>query len=67
MPHIEGLTVLDLLEYVKSKEQIKAYLPDENDWIHLDRSWLGDVMYTIDTQGMDDMINKAREKRKQKF
>ena len=55
------------MEFAKTKEAIKAYLPDEKDWVHLDRQWLGDVMYTVDTKSMDELIAKAREKRKEKI
>ena len=55
------------MEFAKTKEAIKVYLPDEKDWVHLDRQWLGDVMYTVDTKSMDELIAKAREQRKEKI
>jgi hypothetical protein len=28
------------------------YLPDENDWNHLDKKWVCDVLYTMDQKGV---------------
>jgi len=36
------------------------YLPDEKDWIHLDRQWLGDVIYTVDAKALQDMVHEAK-------
>ena len=66
LPHIEGLTVEDLIEYARTKDDVKDYLPDEQDWIHLDRQWLGDVMYTLNPKEIEGMVAKARKERKEK-
>ena len=31
---------------------ILRYLPDERDWVHLDKHWICDIMYTVDTDGI---------------
>lgn len=33
VPQIEGLTILDFLEYAKDKQKIQEHLPDERDWL----------------------------------
>ena len=48
MPQIEGLTVSDFLEYAKSKRNMLAFLPDPRDWVHIDKKWVCDVLYTLD-------------------
>ena len=67
LPHIEGLTVQDLMDFARTKDNVKAYLPDEKDWIHLDRQWLGDVLYTVDAKAITDMTQDAKMKRKDKI
>lgn len=50
IPQIDGLTAEDFLTLARQKQNISKYLPDEKDWHHLDKKWLCDVVYTIDTQ-----------------
>ena len=52
VPQIEGLTVSDFLEYAKTKTQMLRYLPDTRDWVHIDRKWVSDLMYTLDPAGL---------------
>ena len=52
VPQIEGLTVQDFLEYAKNKPAMLKYLPDARDWVHIDKKWLCDVMYTLDSAGI---------------
>jgi hypothetical protein len=40
------------MDFARTKDNVKAYLPDEKDWIHLDRQWLGDVLYTVDAKAI---------------
>ena len=54
------------MEYARKKDSVKKYLPDEKDWIHLDRQWLGDVLYTVETKDVTELINKAKKQRKDK-
>ena len=48
VPQIEGLTIQDFLEYAKTKPDFLKYLPDTRDWVHMDRKFICDVMYTLD-------------------
>jgi len=61
------LTLADLLAYAKSKPMILTFLPDEMDWNHLDRHWVCDVIYTVDQDGLSDMIHDAQAKRNEKL
>ena len=60
---IEGLTVADFLEYAKNKQGMLNFLPDPRDWVHIDKKWVCDVLYTLDPQGIQDMINSCMETR----
>jgi hypothetical protein len=52
VPHIEGLTVEDFLEYARNKPDLIKYLPEEKDWLHLERKWICDVLYSLDKDGI---------------
>ena len=52
MPQIEGLTTDDFLTHARAKPILLKYIPDEGDWHHLDKKWLCDVLYTMDTNGV---------------
>ena len=65
-PQIEGLTVADFLEYAKNKPDLLHFMPDPRDWVHIDKKWVCDVLYTLDPQGIQDMINGCMETRKVK-
>ena len=41
------------------------YLPDERDWVHIDKHWLCDVMYSLDSDGISEMVHDAMEIRKE--
>ena len=48
VPQIEGLTVEDMLGYAKPKQSLMSHLPDERDWVHIDRKWVADIIFTLD-------------------
>ena len=52
VPHIEVLTVEDFLDFARNKPSIVKYLPDEKDWLHLEKRWICDVLYTLDWDGV---------------
>jgi hypothetical protein len=66
VPQIEGLTVEDMLDYCKAKHAILRHLPDERDWVHIDRKWLCDIVYTLDRDGFQEFIKRALNVRKEK-
>ena len=57
MPQIDGLTVEDFLAYARTKPILLKHLPDEDDWGHLDKKWVCDVLYTLDQKGVQDKID----------
>ena len=67
VPHIEGLTVEDFLDYAREKPSIIKYLPDEKDWLHLEKRWICDILYTLDKDGIKSMLDYALEMRKDKI
>lgn len=67
MPQIDGLTVEDLLRYARDKPNMMRHLPDQGGWNHFDKKWISDVIYTLDAEGMTNMVNKALQKRKEKL
>jgi len=52
VPQIEGLTIQDFLEYAKGEPPMLKYLPDSRDWVHFDKKWVCDLMYTLDPAGI---------------
>ncbi|CDW82385.1 UNKNOWN [Stylonychia lemnae] len=67
VPQIEGLTVHDFLQFAKLNPQHLKYLPDERDWVHLDRQWICDVLYTLDPDEIQTKINSAQQNRKERL
>lgn len=59
MPQIEGLTSHDFLEHAVGKQHLLKHLPDERDWVHLDKHWICNILYTLDTENVQSMIDKA--------
>ena len=59
VPHIEGLTVEDFLEHAKNKPQLLRYLPNERDWLHIDRQWVCDMLFTLDKEAIEQKIKEA--------
>ena len=42
------------------------YLPSEQYWLHLDKKWICDILYSLDMEGVQEMIDKALKTRKDK-
>ena len=66
MPQIEGLTVTNFLEYAKTKPALLRHMPDPRDWVHIDKKWVCDVLYTLDPEGVQGMIDGCLETRRVK-
>jgi hypothetical protein len=64
VPQIEGLTVSNFLEYARGDESLLKHLPDPRDWVHIDKKWVCDLLYTLDTAGIQQMITDCMETRK---
>ena len=67
VPQIEGLAVNDFLDYARNKSHLLEYLPVAKNWLHLDKKWICDQLYTRDTEGVQKMIDDAMKVRKQKL
>ena len=67
VPQIEGLTTQDFLDFARRSPPLLKYLPEEKDWVHMDKQWLYDVLYTLDPAGVQRMVDEAREVRKEKL
>lgn len=48
VPQIEGLTIENILESYKGNRLVLRHIPDERDWVHIDKKWLCDVIFTLD-------------------
>ena len=66
VPQIEGLTVANFLEFAKNDPRLLKYLPDPRDWVHIDKKWVCDILYSLDQDGIQEMINECLETRKVK-
>jgi hypothetical protein len=64
VPMIEGLQISELLKYGDGK--FASYFPDLKDWVHVDRKWLCDVLYTLDTKKFDEFVNECIKKKQKK-
>jgi hypothetical protein len=43
------------------------HLPDEQDWLHLDKKWICDLLYSLDEPGVQAMIDASLQQRKHKM
>ena len=64
VPQIEDLTVSNFLEYANADPNLLRYLPGPRDWVHIDKKWVCDVLYTLDSAGIQQMINECMETRR---
>jgi hypothetical protein len=54
VPMIDGLQLSEILNYGDGKYD--CYFPDKKDWVHVDRKWLCDVLFTLDTEGFQKFV-----------
>ena len=66
VPQIEGLRVQDFLDFAKGSTTLQDYLPDPDDWVHVDKEWLCNVLNSVDYEGIQKMVHKARKIEKRK-
>jgi hypothetical protein len=62
---IDGLQVSELLKYIE-EVKLSRYFPDVKDWVHVDRKWLSDMLYSLKSQGFDILVNKCIEAKRKK-
>ena len=56
----------DFLNYARARPALLKHLSDERDWVHMDKGWICDLLYTLDSDGIQAMINAAMDERKLK-
>jgi hypothetical protein len=62
---IDGLQVSELLKFI-DEVNLSRYFPDVKDWMHVDRKWLCDMLYSLKSQGFDTLVNRCIEKKRKK-
>jgi hypothetical protein len=62
---IEGLQVSELLKFIELAK-ISRYFPDVKDWMHVDRKWLCDMLYSLKSQSFDILVNMCIETKRKK-
>jgi len=67
VPHIEGLTVEDMLELAKRHPNTLKHLPDERDWDGLNRKWVADILFTVERAKFEKIIKDAVKARKERL
>ena len=67
VPQIEGLTIEDFLNFGRANSGILKYLPDAEDWLHLDKKWITDLLYSLEPDGVQEMIDHALKERRHKM
>ena len=67
MPQIDGLTIEDFEKFARKKPNLMKHLPDDKDWHNLDKKWVSDVLYTLDTAGIQQIITQAQVERRKKL
>jgi hypothetical protein len=63
VPVGEGLTIRQLQEFAESLLSVKKYLPDPDEWVHVDRKWLCDIVFTKETEAFQGYIDGCLSKR----
>ena len=51
------------MNYARERPPLLKYLPEERDWTHIDKQWLCDILFSVDTEGIEKMIKEAMKKR----
>ena len=63
VPQIEGLTFEDMLALAKNSPNTLRHLPDERDWVGLNRKWVADILYNVEHAKLIKDAVKARKER----
>ena len=51
-------------EFAKTNSALLRHMPDPRDWVHIDKKWVCDVLYTLDPAGVQGMIDGCLETRR---
>jgi hypothetical protein len=63
---IEGLQISELLKFIETIKNASTYFPDVRDWMHVDRKWLCDVLYSLDADGFDKFVRKCLDDKRKR-
>ena len=61
VPFIENLTVVKMREFGSRFEQVKAFLPDEQDSLELPRWWLANIFNTVIGEPFKEWVDEQYE------
>jgi hypothetical protein len=53
------------LDFARERPNVLKHLPEERDWVHIDKVWLGDVLFTLETKDFQKFVEDAVRKRNQ--
>jgi hypothetical protein len=59
VPSFDGLNVVDFIHFARDHPQCLEFLPDEQDLLHLDKHWICDVLFTLEKEAFQHLINSA--------
>ncbi len=57
----------DILALFRANKRLMRYTPNERDWIHIDRKWICDVLFTLDKANFLSRIHDAQVMRREKL
>jgi hypothetical protein len=63
---IEGLQVSELLKFI-DEAKFGRFFPDVRDWMHVDRKWLCDLLYSLDSKKFDIFVDKCIDNKRKKI
>jgi hypothetical protein len=64
---LDGLSITNFLDYATQRQELQRYLPDQDQWVQLDKHWICDVLYTLDTENVQGLIDQVQAERTQKL
>jgi hypothetical protein len=53
---IEGLQISELLKFIETIKGGQSFFPDIKYWMHVDRKWLCDMLYSLESDKFDIFV-----------
>ena len=66
-PHIEGLTLAEILTFIRQHPIILEYLPEEEELTRPGREFICNVAYTIEPDDFTAFVREKEQQRRQKL
>ena len=66
-PHIDGLTLADILIFIRRYPVILEYLPEEEEIMRPGREFICNVAYTIEPDAFTEFVRSKEQVRRQKL